>query len=539
MRVLREDSMRVLYTSLFRKRVFSASTRFFSASMAAATLAIGLTAGTASAQKLDDTIRVGISFLAGKGGQPGQATVSPNVYTLSPLYDSLTMVSQQGRTIGLLAESWNSIDDTTWVFHLRPGVLFHNGERFDADAVVAWFSFLLTDEGRATRAGTRVRTNSRLASVRKIDDMTVEFTTDGPNPVLPKAVGETWIPAPKAYADLGDQGFAREPVGTGSYKVVRWREEQVEFEAFEKAWRPAKVQKLLAIGLQERARRLQGILSGELDIAMGMSLEEGDQLEAAGHMFDASRRPSVLAWRMFQTSRESPFNDLRVRQAANYAINRQEMVDVLLRGLTRAGSQAAVSFAFGYNPHVEPYPYDPDLSKRLLAEAGFPNGFDTIVEVVPDNFVGDSDIYQIAAQQLTAVGIRTELRAITNPDWLNKWFPPEDATTLGFVGDMFQLSCHLNFVDGIDCFNTLGCDRVKPPTHYCYPKETELVQKARVEMDPDKRERFLQELMRINHENAAMVFFVELLDITGLHNRVRGFQNHIQRFNYHDVTLEN
>jgi peptide/nickel transport system substrate-binding protein len=250
---------------------------------------------------------------------------------------------------------------------------------------------------------------------------------------------------------------------------------------------------------------------------------------------DYAKRPSVMGWRLFATSRPGPFTDKRVRQAANYAIDREGMSKNLLRGQAKPASQCATDFTNGYNPRIEPYTYNPQRAKQLLTDAGFANGFDTIIEVITGSFPADAEIYQTAAANLTSVGIRVELRQIVFADWLKKWFVPAGTQTMGFVGGGFQNECHNDQMDAIGSFRNLSCRHV--PAHHCDQDEMKLIEAVEDEFDPTKRKAILEQLLALNKENAPMIWFTELLDVTGLHRRVQGFENVIQRWNVHEVTF--
>lgn len=507
----------------------------FPASLRRASLALALVAFpvVGHAQMTDDTLRVLTRSLPEGRGMPDQGTASPRVYGLWPFYDSLTMPDLKGEVEPLLAVRWRNIDPETWQFSLRPNVKFSNGEALTAEGIVAFLDYL-THDGKGSTSGTNMVNQARVASARAIDPLTVEIKTRGPNPVLPAAISGTWFPAPKAWMD-GPKEFANKPVGTGSYRVTNWAGEEIDYEAFAGSWRPAKIKRMKVLALPERPTRVQALITDQADIAIGLSIDNIDEVKKAGHIIDASPRPSIMAWQVFATSRKSPFNDVRVRQAANMAIDREALNEGLLRGLSRPATQCGAHFVFGYNAAIKPYSYDPARAKQLLREAGYPDGFDSVFEVVPGGQTGDTEIYQAVAQQLSAVGIRVKLDAVTFGDYLKKWLPPKDATTLGFVGDGFQSFCNSNNVDGLDAFSTVSC--LKTPSFYCDEEEMELIRAAEKEFDSEKRQKMLRDLMALNRENAASILMVEVIDVTGVNRRIKGLQNIIQRYNYHEVSI--
>jgi peptide/nickel transport system substrate-binding protein len=510
---------------------------------AAAVTATMFTAGAASAQLEDKTIRFATRSIAPGFGLPEFGGASPGVYSLYPIYDSLTQIGPTGDIVGMLASSWRNLDETTWQFTLKQGVMFHNGEEMTSDAVVNLFDWLLTDEAKALGLVAE-RTNSNQAKIvtaTAVDRYTVEFKTSVPNPELARFMGSFWMPAPQAWRDQGRDSFSRNPIGTGPYMNPAYEggvDGQIKLEGFADAGiRPPKYAKMTVVALSEAASRVSGIISDQLDIAQGVPFDDKARLEAGGHSVDVAERPSAMGWRFMSVRKNSPFNDVRVRQAANMAIDRAAMANDLLGGTTVPAGQCATRGTFGYNPDVKPYPYDPERAKALLAEAGYPDGFDTEAMVIPGAFPADSEIYQFAAQQLAGVGIRTTLTQITFTQWLDNWFGKKKGPEGGMgFSDMFQNSCHNDPAIATFAYPNLSC-RKAPLASHCDQDELAKLTAAEQEFDVEKRRKLIQELMVLNHDNAPNLFFVELTDMTGLNKRVSNFTNTIQRYNFHSLTL--
>ncbi len=517
--------------------------QFFGALMGAAAIA-ALSATAVSAQTLEDkTIRFATQSISPGLGLPEFGGASPAVYSLYPIYDSMTQVGPSGDVVGMLAESWRNLDETTWHVKLKPGIKFHNGEEVTADAVVNLFKWLFTEEAKSLGLVAERTNNNQLKAVSavEVDRYTVEFKTSTPNPEFPRYLSSFWIPEPKAWRDQGRESFSRNPIGTGPYKAVAYEggvDGTIKLDAFAEAGvRTPKYAKLDVIALNEAASRVSGIASDQLDIAQGVSFDAKSQLEAAGHRVDVAERPSAMGWRFMSVRKNSPFNDVRVRQAANLAIDRTAMANDLLGGITVPAGQCATRGTFGYNPDVDPYPYDPVRAKQLLAEAGFPNGFDTEAQVIPGAFPADAEIYQFAAQQLSAIGIRTTLTPITFAQWLDSWFGKKKGPEGGMgFSDIFQNSCHNDPAIATFAYPNLTC-RKAPLASHCDVEEEAKLTEAEQEFDVEKRRKLIQELMVLNHDNAPNLFFVELVDMTGLNKRVSGFTNVLQRYNFHSLTL--
>ena len=485
-----------------------------------AVAAIAATSGVnfASAQDRADTLTFAEARNARGFGDPSQWPESPFGYWLWPVYDSLGQILKDGSIKPLLATEWRNVDDETWVYKLRPGVKFHNGETVSATDVVEFLNFIISPDGKRTSAGQIINGQARVASARVIDPLTVEIKTRGPNPLLPKAAVRFWVPEHKARRDMGPAEFNKNPVGTGPYKVVSWDQNGASYTAIEGGLRTAKIKNIRGLVIPDVAARRAAVLSDQVDIAVGLSIDDIETLTAAGHQVHSAPRPTVMTIKLFQSSRENPFNDKRVRQAANYAIDNQAMADHIMKGTTLAASQCAVPGTFGYNPDVKPYPFDPEKAKRLLVEAGYPNGFDTTIQaVMPSTFAGSDDIFQTVSQQLTQVGIRVNLESMTLPTWLKAWFVKPDAPTLGFAGP-FQNNCNIFNLDGLDAFDIQSCR--KKPAFYCDREEMALIEQAERELDPKKREALVQELLKLDAENAAVIFLVNMVDVFGINKRV-------------------
>lgn len=523
-----------------RRIVRSRSKELLSAVAVSALLAAGIGVSGASAQEMqDDTIRFATATISPSFGRPEAGTASPSVYTLWPIYETLTRASPTGDVSGLLATSWKNIDKTTWRFTLREGVKFQNGKTFTAKDVAGQIEYLINnEEALGTVAYSTNQKQAKMVSARAIDDLTVEIKTETPVPELPRQMAGFWIPDVDAKNDLGLADFSKAPIGTGPFKAVNFGAGAVDYEAYPGAWRPAKVKRLRTIELPDAATRVTSILSGEIDVSQGVPFDAITQLEEGGHRVDIAERPSVMGWRFMSVRESSPFHDKRVRQAANYAIDRNLISKELLGGVSPPAGQCATRGTFGYNPDVKPYPYDPDKAKALLAEAGYADGFDTEAMVLPGAFPADSEIYQFAAQQLTAVGIRVKLTNIQFPEWLDMWFGKKTGPggTMGF-SDIFQNSCHNFNAIPFDAYPNLSCQKDLPS--HCDEEESALLTEAVEEFDTEKRRKLIQDLMVLNHENAPNLFFVDLVDMTGVSGRVQNFSNIIQRFSWDTITLKN
>ena len=291
-----------------------------------------------------------------------------------------------------LAESWENLDPKTWKFNLRKGVKFHNGQEVTAKDVKYSFERTMGKINPKYRGLRRGVLKKQIASIETPDDYTVIIKTKYPDasflgiPMILQIV-------PKAYVEkLGDQQFAREPVGFGPWKMTEIKvAEYVKLEAFESYWNAhpklgemgrAKVKNVILRTLPHQATLVAALKAGEIDVMYGVQADTSKELKqlpditvyhvpAPNHYFYVinSRFEKDPA-----TGQPSPLRDVRVRQALNYALDIDSVIENYLTGEEKRTTLVG-RFQIGYDPNTPLYPYDPEKAKKLLAEAGYSNGF--------------------------------------------------------------------------------------------------------------------------------------------------------------------
>jgi peptide/nickel transport system substrate-binding protein len=431
-------------------------------------------------------------------------------------YDSLSIVTGQGELKPGLAESWTLENPTTWVLKLRPGVAFSNGEPFDAAAAAAAINTLTDPAQRFPRAFDV----PGIAGARARDAFTLEITTQKPDPILIRRLNMVPIPAPKAWAEMGVEAFAKNPIGTGPFKIVQWGAAEYRLTMVPTSWRKSRhITDIEIRVITDAAARIKALLSGRVDIASGLGPDDIDTVKAAGYAVRVMPVMSVLSI-AYRTVRDEnvPLKDVRVRQALNYAIDKESIVTQITAGTTRVANQGTVPGVPGFNPDLPPYPYDPAKAKAMLAEAGYPDGFKLVIAVYSGLLPNDTTIFQKVAQDLAAVGVRVELRSMTFPDYARRLFNGEwqgiDAFSNGWlsvgVGDPIRA------VDQFSCGYSA--------TFFCEPSMMPLIEATRTEMDPATRTKMMQEIMAEFNRLGVALWLVEFSQIAGISPRVKNFQ---------------
>ncbi len=484
--------------------------------------------GSAHAQ---ETLKVGVWSLPPGRGNPYTARAVPSVFVWTAMFDKLTALNKSGGSDPLLATSWENIDPTTWRFKLRQDAKFSNGEPFNAEAAKAIFDWLLTEQGQASQIGRTVRS---LGGARVVDDHTLDITTKSPDPIFPKLMGFVMFAEPKAWADLGPDGFASAPVGTGVYKADRISPDGIILSANEHSWRSrSNVSRIEFFGLSESAARNQALLSGQIDIDTDASVDNFPALRAAGMKIDSAPAANVHGVSFLTVQEGSPWKDRRLRLAANYAVDKMAIVTNIYGGLGAPAAQQATPISFGYNKSIEAYSYDPAKAKQLIAEAGYADGVDLVIEAVTSS-PALTNALQATADYLNAVGINAEVRGIPFPDFLQRIISGNWPSGVHAIGLGVDHTGHLD--SGQAFISTYSCAKRGP--FYCNEAEMPLIKAAAAEFDVEKRRAMLEEVLQINHDNAAVIFLAEQTNNMSFSGRVQNFKNTIFVLNYHEMTVE-
>jgi peptide/nickel transport system substrate-binding protein len=351
---------------------------------------------------------------------PHTAIGASGVTLIDLVFDGLVTKDSEGVFQPALAESWAIGEKWSHLdFFLRRGVTFHNGDPFSARDVKFSIERAMREDMRFI-FGAELR--RQIDSVEIIDDYHVRIHLKAPYPAFFDRTYEYLAIVPKDYIEkVGDAGFAAKPVGAGPFKVVKFsRDLFFEVEAVENHYRKTPyVKKLTARFVAEESTRLAMLMTGEADL-IGL---------AAAHVPRVNRDPNLrVVWSrdaylttlfFFDVSHpeESPFKDPRVRKAASLAIDREGIAEALTHGGSTAWGSFLAPYHAGFDSGRKPDPYDPAQARKLLAEAGYPDGFDTVLISNPPT----RDRFEAIQQQLADVGIRARLEVPEHGTWASTY----------------------------------------------------------------------------------------------------------------------
>jgi peptide/nickel transport system substrate-binding protein len=336
------------------------------------------------------------------------------------VHDALVRPLPGTRMGAALAQSWSqSADGLTYEFVLRKGAKFQNGDPVTAEDVK--FSF------ERYRGASASLLKAKVAAVEIVDPGRVRFRLKQPWPDFmtfygTPATGAAWI-VPKKYVEkVGDEGFKRAPVGAGPYRLVSFKPGvEVVLEAFPGYWRKAPAIKTLVFKvIPDESTRLAALKTGEVDVAYGIAGALAEEIKRTPGLALKAAKIPVTNWMVFadQADPKSPWHDRRVRLAANLSVNRVAINNAGYLGLgTISSSFIPHSMEYFWQPPL--YPYDPKGARALLAEAGYPNGFDA-GDLSGETFSG-SGIGEPVVNDLNSVGIRVRLRLLERATYLRQW----------------------------------------------------------------------------------------------------------------------
>lgn len=472
-----------------------------------------------------ETIRIGLQVLPTGLGNPFGSFNIPTAVPLDAIFDGLTIVDENGATQPALAVRWERETPNTWVFHLRDGVTFSNGEVFNAESVVSTVETLLSEPATSTSLGTTIK-RMGITKTEARDSLTVAITTQKPDVLLAQYMSALRVPAPQALADLGLEKFARAPVGTGPYAVTEWGEGRVKLAAFTESWRTPKETGLEVIQLSDGAARRQAVISGSVDIAFGLAPDDADPIGLAGGRLWTRPEPGVN-FLAFVTVKESPLQDVRVRRALNHAVNKQRMIDVFMDGAVKPASQIAHTMSFGYNEGLKPYAHDVDLAKQLLADAGYPDGFELPILLVPGGSANSQDWYQQIANDLAQIGVKMEIRATRLPNYFDYMYNG-GWPSLGFAMSTYTF-------DPIAAYRIRSCSWQNP--YHCDPTIMPLINKALAATTQEDRQTRTQDVLEHEFHNPPGIFLWQNVSFEGLGPRVQTYWSGADTLRVEDITL--
>ena len=478
---------------------------------------------------------------------------------LSNIYEGLIRRAPNLEIEPSLAERWEVMEPTRWRFYLRKGVKFHDGSPFTADDVV--FS---ADRVRAKSSDLKTRLSDDTKVV-KVDDYTVDFITSAPNPILYVEWG-TWYIMSKKWTEKHNavtpesataetENYAtRHANGTGPFKLVSHEAgvktvAEVNPDWWDNANKEHNVTKVIFTQVSNDATRVAALLSGQVDMAYPIPVQDmkrvdsnadsrmlvGPELRTIFLGMDQSRDELLYS----NVKGKNPFKDKRVRQAFYQAINIDAIKKMVMRGLSEPSAMMiAPGINGGGNPKFKRLPYDPAAAKKLLAEAGYPDGFEVGMDCPNDRYVNDEAICLATVSMLAKVGIKVNLLAQPKAKYFPKILAPKMDTSfymLGWTPGSFDSWNVLFNLHG--CQDDTGRGKFNLG-RYCNPEVDKLTVKILSETDQAKRDALIEEAWTMTIDDIAHIPLHQQALAWGVRNNVELKQRPDNQFEWRHVMIK-
>jgi peptide/nickel transport system substrate-binding protein len=461
------------------------------------------------------TLRVGVMGWPPAMGNPYGQQIQGAVHPFPGLFDALTFMDTDGKTLPNLALSWSRQGANTWTFKLRQGVNFINGEPFNAAAVVAMIDWLKKPDSQRYFYAAEVKNILRAAAP---DAETVVFTTAQPDVILPKRLSLLPVVPPKLWAEQGVEAFTQKPRATGPFVIESFGRDRGVYalESRPGSWRPSKHMTRIEFRmLPDQAARVQALQTGQVDMAYGVGFEDFDVLKAEGFKVVVNAIATTTAIAIRNTDPKSPLADARVRQAMNMAVDRAAIAQTILRGTVKPTIQGIEPGVFGYNPAIAAYPYDPAKARALLADAGYAKGFKIKANVLTAGTPDIAVVFQKVAQDLAAVGIEMNLNNVLGTDWVAMW-ASGDWRGADVLSSTWNGSTYMDAGRAVESYT---CAKSGP--FFCAPEVEALFARSNVEFDEKKREAMLQQALAMLHALAPSIYLFPQTEIMAVSPKVK------------------
>ncbi len=355
---------------------------------------------------------------------PHMQSETPTSSILVHIFDTLLERDDEMKLQPSLALSVKSTSDTVWEVELRPNVKFHNGEAMDARSVKYSIDRVIDPAQKSQQLANF----NMITKVEIVDNLKLKITTKDPYPILPNRLAALYIMPAEYSKAAGDAKLAKEPVGTGPFKLKQWvKNEQVVLEANKEYWGGApKVDRVVFRAIPEAATRLAELQTGAVDLIVNLPPDQAQSLGNSSK-YKVLSTPSARFIYLTPRTDHPILGNTKVRQAISYAIDRESIVKNILGGYGIPLATPVPQGFFGYEESFKPTPYDPEKAKALLAEAGYPNGFELEMGSPAGRYLMDKEVSEAIIGQLAKVGIRAKMKVGEWGVYAQKIFSKEQA----------------------------------------------------------------------------------------------------------------
>ena len=479
-----------------------------------------LLAQPALAQRAPDAVVIGVSAPA-TSVDPHFFNASPNNQLSIHLFSRLVERDARVRPMPGLALSWRPVEETVWEFRLRPGVTWHDGRPFTADDVAFTLSRAGNVPGSPGGFGAMLR---MIARVEVVDPLTIRVHTRRPHALLPIELAAIHVVSRHAGegASTDDYNSGRAAIGTGPYRlrqhVANDRTELERNPAYQGGAEPW--QRVTLRFIANDTSRTAALLAGDVDMIdqvpssdlvrlrrdarVAVSEIQGLRLIFLQADFSRENAPPGVTDNAGRPLERNPFRDVRIRRALSMAIQRDALAERVMEGTAQPTGQWLPPGTYSYNPDVPPPAHQPDAARRLLAEAGFPDGFRLTLTSPSDRYPNDARVAQAIAQMWTRIGVRTEVQALPWSAFSTRAARQEFGMRLAGWGSNTGEASYLlaNILGTWDAATRRGASNAG---RYSNPALDALSDRATAILDDAQREAVLREAVRLATDDVGLI----------------------------------
>lgn len=451
------------------------------------------------------------------------------------IFDGLVTRTHDGKVVPEIAESWEAISPTVWEFKIRKGVTFHNGDPLTAGDVKFTFDRIVKEGGLEGRTSPRKGLMGPVKEIEKIDDYTVRFILENPFPVILQALVHQQIIPEKYYREVGIEGFLKKPVGAGPFKFVSGKlDEQIVLERYDGYYGgspdippvgPPSLKRVIFRMIPETSTAIAALKKGEVHIIQMIPPDMIEELKKDSDI-QVKEAEGTRVYMLEINNKMPPFDNPKVRQALNHAVDMDQIVREIYRGYGTRLPGPMLPYAFGAHQGLKPYEYNPEKAKKLLEEAGVKD-----LQVVIDTQPFREEEALAIAEMLKKVGIKASVRPwewgvlkaeiekgtrqLYLTDWGNSYLDPFD-----FLNPKLKTNDRGNF------------------SFYSNAEVDRLLDEAGRETDPEKRKELYYEAQEIIYNDAPWVFGYSLKTVEAATKNVENWRPSMDsRENMHRVKL--
>jgi peptide/nickel transport system substrate-binding protein len=435
-----------------------------------------------------------------------QSSIQTTMSVCYNIHDTLFHPQEDATVMPALAEKWEKVDDLTWKITLRKDAVFHNGEPVNAAAVKFSYDRINSEELKSPNKGKL----SAFTELTVIDDHTFTIKTEQPYaPGLYMLGYYLPIVPPKYVQEVGNEKYNTDPIGSGPYRLKKWaRGDEIVLEAFDKYYGPKPAYKTVIFKANpEEASRIAALETGEADVISGVPVHQRKKILESGKAY-LTPQMGVMPYVGINTY-EAPFDDVRVRQAVNYAIDKELINKALFDGKAIICAGPISPRTFGHSPKLKPYPYDPAKAKALLNEAGHADGIDVRL-AYPTYMSQIQEQAEAIAANMTKAGFKVTLEPFERAVMWERYKGKQHQLYIYWWDDAPEPDRYM-----YSLFNSTSRDY-----YYKNPAVDELLDKGRTIMDRTERAKVYAQIDEMLYKDCPWAYLYVVPEVFGVANNV-------------------